>query len=412
MSADRPKPSPSPADRLAERASQRLVSALERAGWRRAGSARGAEVELRKGQRALRLHLAAASGRARRPVLRGRLADAVLRGAAEARESGGDALAVVAAPAISDPMAAELRDYMAHVAPDAAWGLVDDQGRFELHGAGLEEVQPAQDPPAAPWSSLLRPSRAPNPFSDLGQWMLKVLLARNVPVEWLSAPREPLRSGVELARQAGVSQASASRFLAALEASGHVDASSGAPRLVRIDALLDGWRRAVRRAPEQVYARFLLPSPDAYDRLRGLLAQRARAAGAGAQSPDAAGPDAAGPGVAGPVGGRACLGLFAACRALGLGFVDGAPVHLLSEDLSPGALEKLGLMAVEHPAEAELEVARPRFPESVFRGCVLADGAPAADALQCWLDVSDHPARGTEQSEEIAARLGLDRWEP
>ena len=55
-------------------------------------------------------------------------------------------------------------------------------------------------------------------------------------------------------------------------------------------------------------------------------------------------------------------------------------------------------------------VHRPGFPESVFRGCVERDGVPVADALQCWLDVSFHAARGEEQAKEIAARIWPERW--
>jgi len=233
--------------------------------------------------------------------------------------------------------------------------------------------------------------------------MLEVLLADRVPESWLSAPRRRLRGVADLAEVARVSPASASGFLAALEAEVHLADRAQGLRLARVESLLHGWRRSLQRPVERRHVRFLLPSDDPYRDLRRVLAGRA----ARRDSSDAA----AGAAGAGPKGARACLGLFAACRALGVGFVQDPPVQLLSEDLSPAFLEELELVPVDHRAESELIVIRPRFPEAVFRGCVLVEGAPVADILQCWLDVTFHPARGEEQADEIAARLGLERWD-
>lgn len=44
------------------------------------------------------------------------------------------------------------------------------------------------------------------------------------------------------------------------------------------------------------------------------------------------------------------------------------------------------------------------------RTCVQARGVAVADALQCRLDVASHPARGAEQADEIARKLGLESW--
>jgi hypothetical protein len=110
---------------------------------------------------------------------------------------------------------------------------------------------------------------------------------------------------------------------------------------------------------------------------------------------------------AGLRGSRTCLALFSACRALGLGFVRGAPQHVYAEDLGPAALDALGVYPVANASQAEVMLRRPLFPEAVFRACVLREGVPVADALQCWLDVSGHPVRGSEQAAEILAQLGL-----
>jgi hypothetical protein len=46
----------------------------------------------------------------------------------------------------------------------------------------------------------------------------------------------------------------------------------------------------------------------------------------------------------------------------------------------------------------------PRFPESLFRAAPKVKGAPVADVVQCWLDVSHHSARGEEQADFLWRR--------
>lgn len=401
------EPKPSSAGGLEERALDQLGSAFERAGWSLEQPPRGVgqlDLLLRKGERALVVELKASPGRSRRAVLRGQLADAVLRSRAWARELDAEPFAVLAAPAISDEIAGELADYMGHVAPGMGWGILDERGRFELYGDGFDAIRPP-DRLARPPQRLHQAPAVHNPFSDLGQWMLKVLLADKVPEPWLSAPRDRIRGVADLARIAEVSPASASRLLAALESESYLVDASGGPRLVRVEALLHAWRRSLQRPMERRYARFLLPGKDPYEQLQRVLADRPPHPGS-----DEANPSGSIAARVGPRGKRACLGLFAACRAHEVGFVRGAPLHLLCEDLSPGLLEGLELAPVEHRAESQLIVVRPRFPEAVFRGCVSIEGVPAADLLQCWLDVSFHAARGEEQADEIAARLGFKGW--
>jgi hypothetical protein len=41
----------------------------------------------------------------------------------------------------------------------------------------------------------------------------------------------------------------------------------------------------------------------------------------------------------------------------------------------------------------------------VFGAAVERDGVPAADILQVWLDVSNHPARGKDQADVLHKRV-------
>lgn len=403
-----PRPSALHAE-LQQRAIGLLKSAFQAAGWSvsaEAGDELQVDLSVERNGQAFAVVLQVSPDRSRRSALRGRLADALLMARARGKELQAAPLAILFAPAISNRLAGDLAAYVQRVAPDMAWGLVDERGRFELHHEALNNIAPPE-----PVLEALESPRSPeahNPFSDLGQWLVKVLLAKHVPEPWLNAPRQPIHGISELAQAAGVSQPSASRLINALKAQGYVARRQRGFRVMRPDALLRAWQHASAAPVEHCFARRLLPGGDLLANLEKALA---RHAGHAAKAPAASkAPQAWHPIPSGPIGQRACLSHFAACQALGLSIVRRAPVHLFSEDLSQAALAALDLIRVDHPAEAELVVVRPRFPESVFRGAVAVQGAPAADALQCWLDVALHPARGEEQAAALADRLDMQSW--
>lgn len=60
-------------------------------------------------------------------------------------------------------------------------------------------------------------------FSDLNQWMLKVLLAPALPPEMLAAPRGEYRNASQLAEAAQISLMSAFRFLRQMKQEGFLD---------------------------------------------------------------------------------------------------------------------------------------------------------------------------------------------
>ena len=396
---------PSQHRRLEEEALRRLAAAFESGQWEvsRPRSRSAPDLLCTRGPLRYAIELKALSGRARRAALRALLADAVLQARAKAKELDAEPLAVIVGSAISDGITDELGAYIEAVGEGIAWGVLDERGRFDLHAPGLESIAPP------PQQGLFRdePAHEPiahNPFSDLGQWMLKVLLAPDVPPDWLNAPRASVSGVSDLARVADVSAASASRLLSALEDGGYVDSKEGRLRLIRRNALFSAWLSASRRPLEERPARFLLPAADPLRRLREALAKRARRR---RNKLEAHWDDRLQFHVGAP-GQRACLALFSACKELGVGFVRGAPLHIYAENLSRESLKELQLQLVDHPAEADLFVRKPRFPESVFRACAVVDDAPVADIVQCWLDVMPHPARGNEQADEIARRLNWD----
>lgn len=306
---------------------------------------------------------------------------------------GASPLAILVAPRLSERSIEELLQYAARVAPNVAVGVMDMDGRVEMRGPGLAGLKavPAEPP-------LLKPAVLPRQpfdlFSDLNQWMLKVLLAPRVPLSLLSAPREALSSAASLAAAAHVSAPSAFRLLRHLSEDGWLD--EVAPlRLVRVPELLRRWRAAAARPSREIRMRWLIPGRSGQLRQAVLKYnveehRKAKASGSSDWS-----------GNARP---RVCLGLYSAADALGFSHVRGVPHYLYLERLAPSVFNALGLSIAQPGDRVDVVLRVPRWPQALFRGAVAQDGVLVSDVLQVWLDVSEHPARGAEQADEIWKR--------
>ncbi|MDQ3486265.1 MAG: RpiR family transcriptional regulator, partial [Acidobacteriota bacterium] len=239
----------------------------------------------------------------------------------------------------------------------------------------LEDLnaEPVALPPASR-SGSARDSR--HLFSDLNQWMLKVLLAPELPEHLLSAPRGRYLNASQLAKAAQVSVMSAFRFVQQLQDEGYLHESSSSLELVRRPDLFARWQASNDRSCREIDMRFRLPG-DASVRLRKVLNS-----------------------------GRACLALFAAADALHLGFVQGVAPHVYVERVQPSSLMQWkNLRPCEGGEPPDVVLRQAAVPQSVFRGMVKADGAAASDVIQVWLDVAAHPARGLEQANLIRQRV-------
>jgi hypothetical protein len=314
------------------------------------------------------------------------LSQAILQAQAFAQASPESAapLAVVAAPAISPSAANSLIRFLAEFAPDAAAGILDREGFRHFVGPGLEILNAA--PPRPARRQKLPPPESAYPFSDLSQWMLKVLLAPLLPEELLRAPRREYRNASELAAAAEVSVMSAFRFVRQLRLEGFLDDSDGSLRLVRRQELLRRWQAANLRPAPELSLRWII----------SVKSQR--------QLPAALHSYNVAPHVKQQPAPRVCLGLFAAAESLGCGFVHGVPPYFYLEDLDREVLNRMGLSPEGAEQKPDVYARVPVFRESVFRGVVVRDGVPVADILQVWLDVSSHPSRGGAQAEEIRRR--------
>ncbi len=282
-------------------------------------------------------------------------------------------LAVVAAPKISPRAAAQVIKFAEDYAPDAAAGVIDFEGLRMFRGPHLEELnaEAARLPSAARGS--VRESG--NLFSDLNQWMLKVLLAPEIPDGLLSAPRGRCRNASQLARAANVSVMSAFRFVQQLQHEGYLHESAPYLNLVRREDLFSRWQALAVRSVGEVPMRFVLPG-DVHAQLGKMLRS-----------------------------GRACLALFAAADALGLGFVHGVPPYVYVHRIQPPHLAAWKNLRPCGPAEPpDVIIRQARAPQAVFRGVVHPAGVSVCDVLQVWVDVASQPSRGREQADLIRKR--------
>jgi hypothetical protein len=300
-------------------------------------------------------------------------------------------VALVGANRISDSVAEEAIQFLRERAPEVAIGVLDLEGLRLFAGHGLESLSSARrlqsdlPPPKA---------RAPQLFSDLNQWMLKVLLAPRIPELYLSAPRGRYQGPSQLSEAAGVSVMSAFRFVEEFSKEGFVESNSGVLQVVRLRELMNRWSAASQRRVLEIPMRWVLH--------RGGKALRSalRSYQSGQPMPSSNFNDQDSSPRA-----RLCLGLFEAAEAFGIGFVHGVKPYLYLERLNVEMMKELGLSGNAEEKEADLFVRIPGNRESVFRGVVRKDGVPVSDILQVWLDVSQHPSRGKEQADLIWRKI-------
>ena len=359
-----------------QRAESLLAEMFENAGWRvrREPHRHGSRVDfmIRRPGVVYAVEVKAApEGRGDRLVPL--FAQAVLQSQRTAGQNAAP-LAVVAAPKISHRAAEQVLKFAKDYAPDAAAGVIDLQGLRMFRGPHLEELN-AEAPRLKSIASAL-PRVSGHLFSDLNQWMLKVLLAPELPEVLLSAPRGQYRNASQLARAANVSVMSAFRFVRQLQDEGYLSESGSYLNLVRREDLFRRWQASDVRPIKEIPMRYRLRG-DAGAQLRKIVSS-----------------------------GRACLALFAAADALKLGFVEGVPPYVYIERIRPANIAAWQSLRQCRPGESpDIILRQAPAPQSIFRGMVHAKGMAACDVLQVWVDVAVHPSRGREQAELIRKRV-------
>jgi DNA-binding MarR family transcriptional regulator len=378
--------------RQAEQESEeQLVRFLQDSGWqvfRKPSFFGDADVLAKKGNLNYVIELKRAP-ESRRDRVVPLLAEAILEAQARAqRVPQARALAIIASPHLSPAVIDQALEFHHNYAPDVAVGFFDDRGFRVFRAPGLEGLN-------SPLPEIEQPrlavpeSGSYSLFSDLGQWMLKVILAQHIEPRFLNAPRRKIRNASELALAARVSQVSASRLVRQLEAEGFLDRYADRVELVRIDDLLEEWQAAERRAFKEIPCRWVIPGQG---RKQFESALHDYSAGQLHQQPGQKYADRSSP--------RVCLGLFAAAEALGVGFVQGVPPVVYIERMHADLIRQLGI-SEEKAIQADLYLRIPSPKDAIFRAAVEHKGVLVSDALQVWLDVSNHPSRGKEQADRI-----------
>ncbi len=336
--------------------------------------------------------------------LEGVLAATILQARRFAHQINGRPLPVICVERLTDRKLTAIRSYVEQMAPDADWGAIDLRGRRHFSGANLEQL-------TAPGRTVPRAERASrssfNLFTDLGQWMAKVLLAPRLDPEMLAAPREQIRNALHLALVADVSAPTSARWVQHMRAQGFIEQADDGLRLVQRRAFFEQWRRALSRPRREIQTRFLLPGKSPTERLNFTVGRETYNA-IEPFNPDRPRPY---PGaIVWKHGPRMCMGMFEAATGHGVAFVHGAPTHLYLESISEETLRGVDLVQVQRGERSSVVVVEPRYPESTFRASVIAqrrDGnkVPVADVLQTWLEIAEHPARGREDADEIERRI-------
>jgi hypothetical protein len=371
-----------------------LAKALQKAGWHveppRESADRAADIVARQGKKIYVFELKASS-EARKDRAVPLISQAILEAQRAASQLSDRAIpvAVLASAHVSDSLAEDVKGFALRNAPGVGVGLIDAEGFRSFMGHGLEDLNAERSHAIETTRREVSPG---NLFSDLNQWMLKILLSRSLPDSLLSAPRGHYENASQLAQAAGVSVMSAFRLARQLSEEGFLEERSGL-RLVRTEELLERWLRASHYRAQETPARWILSGEKS--RFHAALRSYASRMASGRS----------GSKHAGRVPPRFCLGLFAAAEILGFKFVHGVQPHLYIERINREALRELGLSLEPASREADVFVRVPKYPEAVFRAVVERDGVPTSDILQIWLDVSNHPARGKDQADLLRKRV-------
>ena len=187
---------------------------------------------------------------------------------------------------------------------------------------------------------------------------------------------------------------SASRFVRQLAKEGFLDHRRGRLGLVRVQELLERWRGASNRSVREVSARWIIRGGET--QLQSAVKSYASRMEAKPLRPE----HFRGPRRIDSLS-RVCVGLFGAAELLGVGFVRGIAPHLYLERADAEVLKQLGLSLENAERNPDVQIRIPEYKESIFRPVVRRAGVPVSDIIQIWLDVSNHPARGKEQAEQI-----------
>ncbi len=333
------------------------------------------EIRGRSGQSVV-IALVKRTGVARIDDLIGRFSAAALQLQGD-RAPGCVLIALVGVNRIGKRSAAAVEEFLSRFAPWLGWGVFDDSGGLRLHIPKLHIER--FDPPRPLGSKKTGTGRV---FTDLNRWLLKILLlSESPPANFPEGKRGKPRNPNELGELAGVSHETAYQFFRRMQRRRYLARTHRGFQFVAIDELLSDWLHEDGRSmADRVPVRGIIcdkhhgPFP-----LDAVLEPALR-------SMDVA------------------IGGFEACSRLGLLHTRYALPEVHVRERLERVLESLAVEVCE-PRDAEFNLIRSPYPESIFRGAQVLHRIPIVDSWQAALDVIGIPARGMEQAEFIAKRV-------
>ena len=279
----------------------------------------------------------------------------------------------------------DLEAYADSYMPKLHWFLLDESGIgvARLHGKehSLELPPISKDSSRRPKSSSPRSS----PFRPIDRHLMKILLMPGInPRYWGGPQRRPDGIG-NLARAAGVSQPSASKFVKRFEAKGYIRREARELIVMRHEELLDDWFHALKHEMDKIPVRSMYGDPP--EKLVERLSVKSE--------------------LKAPLAG--IVGHHLACHFHGVGrsSVKSAIIYA-PQELSDQLMHDRDL--VEDDSDSPSIWIVHRDFDSVSQGAVIANGVWVCDILQCYLDVRSAKARGQEQADYVLENILLPHF--
>ncbi len=296
-------------------------------------------------------------------------------------------LALVSAPEVTRAVETQLEKFVAEHASERAWGFVDDAGdaRLVIPEYDLDERKRnvIVEAGAARIALTTHPGsvtvgRNQSLFTDLNQWLLKVLILNHAPPEVWDRPRLELRGPADLSRTdwVDVSQGKAYQFAHTLKDMGYLVWKRGVFRLVEVERLLDSWLAVARsQRPYRTPVRSLMGD----DVRRVFESNSTQYAFAGAL----------------------------AAETYGLRHVSESIEEVYVFDAIDELMEE-AMLEVCEDTRATFYLIRPTDRAAVERAVQLRENHRVVDLIQVALDSSRRRARGPEQADFVVSEIV--RW--
>lgn len=247
-------------------------------------------------------------------------------------------------------------------------------------------------------SSSLSSSKIKLSFSDLEQWLIKVLLLSPLDIahQFWGGPKGYAENAFQLSKLAGVSQMSANLWAQAMEYSGYLK-RIGRKNMIplRIEALIEEWIGRYRFRDNRIYPFRSMFRVSNYDAFIGELFEEIRL-----NSEEL---------------GEFGITAHLACKLHEVKHSSAKSIHIYCRGDIHNIARILKLVPSEEERKADLFLVEPKYPKSVFGGVLKKKELPVCDILQCYLDLYYLPDRGREQAaivyENIISRIIRSRHE-